>query len=223
MADLGKCKYCGRVARYQSKLGKLCCQENRQACPALILKTSRVRPIGMKDKKHTPESKRRMSEGHEGKICTKETRRKMSEGHKGWKPTTETRRRMSVAAKKRCGEEFRKLASQIMLEGKAAYINSFIKSPSRPQRELFRLVQQLYPDAVLNYASLNYSIDIAVSRLNLAIEYDGSYWHQDGAYDRKRQEELEREGWAFLRYRDRIPGKEELVCDILNTQEGVNG
>ena len=100
-----------------------------------------------------------------------------------------------------------------MLDGRAVYIQSFIKNPSKPQVELFHLVQEVCPYPVLNYPCLNYSIDIAVPQLSLAIEYDGSYWHQEDEADQKRQKELEEEGWIFLRYRDRIPIKEEFLRD----------
>jgi len=102
-----------------------------------------------------------------------------------------------------------------MRNGGAAYINSFNKSPSKPQVELFNIIQKLCPYPVLNYPCLNYSIDIAVPKLSLAIEYDGSYWHQDAEYDRKRQDELEQEGWVFLRYIDEVPSKNDLIDDIL--------
>jgi len=98
-----------------------------------------------------------------------------------------------------------------MNDGGAAYCNKFITNPSRPQIELFKLCQEIFPYPVLNYSCLNYSIDIAVPILNLAIEYDGSYWHKNKKYDKQRQEELEEEGWIFLRFIDKIPTKYELL------------
>lgn len=103
-----------------------------------------------------------------------------------------------------------------MLNGGAAYMLSFVRNPSKPQVKLFHLIQEVCPYSVLNYpcVALNCSIDIAVPQLSLAIEYDGSYWHQDEESDRKRQQILEEEGWTVLRYRDYIPTKEELLKDI---------
>lgn len=66
--------------------------------------------------------------------------------------------------------------------------------------------------------SLNYSIDVAIPSLNVAIEYDCWYWHQDGEKDAKRQKEIEQQGWKFIRYRDVIPTKEKLMYDI----NGIN-
>ena len=48
----------------------------------------------------------------------------------------------------------------------------------------------------------------------IAIEYDGSYWHQDKSADEKRQKEIEGIGWRFLRYRDYIPTLDELKNDL---------
>ena len=101
-----------------------------------------------------------------------------------------------------------------MREGGAAYMNSFIKNPSKPQVELFHLTQKLCPYVTLNYPCIGYSIDIAVPKLSLAIEYDGSCWHQNKSYDERRQKELEEVGWNFIRYIDYVPSKKELLRDI---------
>ncbi len=103
---------------------------------------------------------------------------------------------------------------QWMKTGGASYCNRFIKNPSKPQIKLFQLCQALLPYPILNYPCCGYSIDIAIPTLNLAIEYDGSYWHQDEQYDKHRQEQIENEGWVFLRYVDEIPEKQQLNNDI---------
>ena len=101
-----------------------------------------------------------------------------------------------------------------MWDGGAAYVQSFVKNPSKPQVELFELIKSIYSTAILNYPSLNFSIDIAIPDLNVAIEYDGSYWHQDQEADDRRQKLLEDVGWRFLRYRDYVPSQKELLKDI---------
>ena len=106
--------------------------------------------------------------------------------------------------------EVQNAQSRYMLNGGAAYANSFVKNPSKPQIELFKLVKLLHPEAILNYPSLNRSIDIAIPDQMIAIEYDGSYWHQDQEADLKRQKELENIGWKFLRYEDHVPSINEL-------------
>jgi len=107
-----------------------------------------------------------------------------------------------------------KAHTEYMLNGGAAYLNSLIKSPSKPQVELFELIKQLFPNAILNHPSLNRSIDIAIPDKMIAIEYDGSYWHQDQKADDKRQKELESLGCKFLRYCDYVPTIDELERDL---------
>jgi len=111
-------------------------------------------------------------------------------------------------------EKVSKNVTQRMLNGQAAYMNSCIKNPSLPQTELFEKVQRLFSQAILNYPSLNKSIDIAIPDQMIAIEYDGSYWHQDKEADLIRQEELEAVGWKFLRYVDYIPNMKVLREDL---------
>jgi len=103
--------------------------------------------------------------------------------------------------------------TEYMLNGGAAYLNSFIKNPSRPQVELFKLTKSLYPQAILNHPSLNFSIDIAIPDKNIAIEYDEPYWH-DEEKDNKRQKKLENVGWRFLRYVSNIPTIDELRKEL---------
>ena len=106
-----------------------------------------------------------------------------------------------------------------MKDGHAAYMNMFIKNPSKPQTELYNMILFLCPYAIINYPCLNYSIDIAIPFLNLAIEYDEPYWHQDKEADKKRQKKLEEEGWLFLRY-EIIPTKEQLLNDVNKILKG---
>jgi len=128
----------------------------------------------------------------------------------------EWRKRVSEGTKR--GQEknpnFKKDRRKYMLNGGAAHCNRFIKNPSKPQVELFELCQKLLPYPILNYPCLNFSIDIAIPILGIAIEYDGSYWHQDSEKDINRQRLIEEEGWNFIRYKDRIPSKVELFEDI---------
>lgn len=80
---------------------------------------------------------------------------------------------------------------------------------SKPQLELYNLVKQIYPDAILEYPFLDYCIDIAVPNKNLCFEYDGSYWH-DQERDKERDRVLEREGWKTFRFIDRLPSLDEI-------------
>ena len=111
-------------------------------------------------------------------------------------------------------KEFIDLKRKDMLEWQAAYMNQFIKNPSKPQITLFELVCSVLPYPIMNYPCDNYSIDIAVPKLNLAIEYDGSYWHKNKEYDDKRQKYIENKGWIFIRFRDYTPNRNELLEEV---------
>jgi very-short-patch-repair endonuclease len=76
---------------------------------------------------------------------------------------------------------------------------------SAPQKELFKVVKQKYPTAVMEYPIGDFCLDIAVPELKLCFEYDGSYWHQDQKKDKKRDEILKLLGWKVTRFMDDIP------------------
>jgi hypothetical protein len=116
-----------------------------------------------------------------GKKHTQETRNKMKES---WSP------------------QRRAYYSNRLKNGDAAYLLSFIKNPSKPQVQLYKMILELCPYAILNYPCLNFSIDITIPFLNLAFEFDGVYWHKDKEYDRSRQILLENEGWLFYRFEE---------------------
>jgi hypothetical protein len=73
---------------------------------------------------------------------------------------------------------------------------------SKPQLQLYEVIKQQYPTAVLEYPVLDYCLDIAVPEKKLCFEYDGAYWHQDKEKDKKRDEVLTELGWKVIRFRD---------------------
>jgi len=101
-----------------------------------------------------------------------------------------------------------------MLNGYAVYLRSLLKTISKPQKKIYNIVHFLGFKAELEYPILNFSIDIAIPALNIAIEYDGSYWHQNKKKDKLRQQKIEEQGWSFIRYVDKIPSKENVEHDI---------
>jgi hypothetical protein len=90
------------------------------------------------------------------------------------------------------------------LKKSGAYGQSITPKISAPQLEIFKMVKEKYPTAVLEYPVLDYCLDIAVPELKLCFEYDGSYWH-DVEKDKKRDEVLEEMGWKIIRYVDKLP------------------
>ena len=128
----------------------------------------------------------------------------------------EWRKKVSEGTKKALDNkpEMKEKRRQYMLNGGASYAGSFVTNPSKPQVELYNIIKEIYPEAILNYPILNFNVDIVIPSLQLAIEYDGSYWHQDEDYDKQRQNKIEQKGWKFLRYVDVVPQKEILKEDI---------
>ena len=57
---------------------------------------------------------------------------------------------------------------------------------------------------------------IVYNSINIDVEYDGEYWHQDEQQDRRRDEFVKSQGYKILRIRGRydIPTKEQLVQHI---------
>ena len=184
-------------------------------------------------KYHSAETKKKMSESKRGtknylfgkklteeqkqkmgiyKLKSKEHRKRLSDSHKGLLSGSKN----GMFGKTHSEETKRKL-KEYMLNGGAAHSNSFIQNPSKPQVELYWLCKTICEDSILNYPEYrtNHSIDIALPNHNIAIEYDGSYWHQDMRSDIERQKQLEDLGWKFIRYRDRIPSLEELENEIM--------
>ena len=123
-------------------------------------------------------------------------------------------------------KKYRKLLSKIMKDGKAAYAASFIKDDSKPENELFYMSCKILPRPIHKYpvyrigkGKRSYNVDIADPSMGIILEFDGWY-HFDTPerkeYDKKRQKEIEEEGWKFLRYNifQKFPTLEQLKEDI---------
>ena len=81
------------------------CYYNRKACELIFLTPEEHKSLHSKGKKHSEETRRKISESHKGKILSEETKRKLSEAnkgntyHKGKKHSEETRIKMSESHK----------------------------------------------------------------------------------------------------------------------------
>ena len=118
-------------------------------------------------------------------------------------------------------EKYRELLSESMKRGRSVYMNHLITNPSKPQVEFFIVCCKILPRPIHNFpiyrvgkGKKSYNVDVADSSLGIILEFDGSYWHKDKKYDRKRQKEIEEDGWKFLRYTNYVPTEEQLVKDI---------
>lgn len=89
---------------------------------------------------------------------------------------------------------------------------------SKPQKLLFECAKKIDVTAELNYpvklGRRLLFLDVALPENKIALEYDGSYWHQDDDKDDRRDADLREVGWTVLRYRDRVPEAEELGAAV---------
>jgi len=68
------------------------------------------------------------------------------------------------------------------------------------EQRMALLLDKIGIDYVSQYPILRYNVDFAIPALQIAIECDGEYWHQDKKKDQKRQKRIEAEGWFVLRF-----------------------
>ena len=112
-------------------------------------------------------------------------------------------------------EKARELKEQRRISGAKGYRMSV--QTSAPQKELFDLVQEIFPSAKLEHETFSYFLDIAILEHKLCIEYDGSFWHdteEQKEKDQMRERILNELGWKIIRFVDYVPTKEELVQKI---------
>lgn len=155
----------------------------------------------------------------EENIMKTEEGKKHFRGDKNPQKNAEVRERTSKTIKKKIKENGHwlkgKTYSEILGEERAAERIEELRisgaigcsmTPriSAPQLQLYELVKQKYPTAILEYPIGGYCIDVAVPELKLAFEYDGSYWH-DEEKDKIRDEILSKSGWIVYRFLDYLP------------------
>lgn len=63
-------------------------------------------------------------------------------------------------------------------------------------------------------------VDIALKRLKIAVEWDGSYWHRGrnaNEKDNRKNDLLISKGWKFIRVNDTQLSREEVEyrCDVI--------
>jgi hypothetical protein len=237
------CEYgCGNEAIHQFKNGKWCCSLSSNSCNSFKNNPKRIKLIkknhkGMSGKKHSIHSNLKNALGHIGKKFSEETKDKMRKNFKGNTGRKFTENHKEKLRKNRIGKTFEQIfgkeksikikekQKQWMLNGGSAYINSFNKSPSKPQVKLFDLVKEIYPETEINYPikRINnrwYNLDVAIPELKICFESDGSWWHLDEEKDLERQKEIEDLGWKLIRYYPvdtikQVPSKEQIKNDII--------
>lgn len=68
------------------------------------------------------------------------------------------------------------------------------------ENKMMDILDKMGVDFAYQYPIKGYWLDFAVPSLNIGIEVDGEYWHQDSEADCKRQSKIESEGWQIFRF-----------------------
>ena len=192
-------------------------------------------------KKHKKETKRRISKirierglakGKNnplyGKKHTEETKRRISEKNKGennanfGKKLSEKRKReLSKIKKKFFKENPEKHAQYIIAENYKKQKNRRGGYISKKQIEIYESLKQKFSDARLNHPIVTekrvYFADVGIPSLNLDVEYDCEYWH-DEKKDKIRDKDIMDIGWKVIRLKDKHVDKikgEELLNHVL--------
>ena len=89
---------------------------------------------------------------------------------------------------------------------------------SKQQLQLQQLLKEIYGACELNKPCGSCFLDCVIkyNGVNIDIEYDGEYWHQDTQQDRRRDEFVKSQGYKILRIRGKydIPNREQLIQHI---------
>lgn len=82
------------------------CYYGRKACELIFLTKEEHTRLHHKGKKHSTETRRKMSVSHKGKVISKETRKNMSKSHKG-KPSNHKNKPVSVESRRKISESLK--------------------------------------------------------------------------------------------------------------------
>lgn len=91
---------------------------------------------------------------------------------------------------------------------------------SKPQRELFKKVKEIFPEAEYEVEFLNpkfgfyYHLDMAIPEIKLCIEYDCDWTHPNPQKDAFRDKVLEKFGWKTIRFRNKVPSIDKIMDEI---------
>jgi len=227
------CDYgCGQEGKhYLSYAKKWCCSKSQNSCNEV----NRKRKESLKGKEKTVEHCKNISKSKIGCIPWNKGKVGIQLSNKKGKSYEEiygeerTKKIKEKKSKKKIEEwkdpnsrfnsrEYRKLLSDSMKNGRAAYLNKFIKNPSKPELKLREIVKELFPLSEPTKV-MNYCIDVGIQKYKIAIEYDGYYHFCDQEhinYHKKRQKEIENDGWRFIRYNifQSFPTQDQVKKDI---------
>jgi very-short-patch-repair endonuclease len=158
--------------------------------------------------KLSEEAKKKISMGGKGRIVSQETRQKRSISLKANPRMSEPRKPRSEITKQKLREKNKAFWINMTEQQQKNYVKNLLSSTTRiskPQKELFYFLKQIFPDAQLEFlvrTKKTYRFaDIGIPSLKLDFEYDGERWHDINRIekDEQRDKELAEIGWATFR------------------------
>lgn len=171
------------------------------------------------------EHRQKLSAVRKGHLVSDETRQKISLANKGHLVSDETRKKMSVAVKNQWSlipKWKRRLITSSATKGMQCALEQMGISPSSLERAIH---QHLNKVGVIFEAQKEfppYFVDIWIPELNLAVECDGTYWHNNPG---SRKRDQKRDHYLISRYKIcivRVPEKsirsnpEQVVSEIVS-------
>lgn len=102
------------------------------------------------------------------------------------------------------------------------------KRTSKAEIKFRDIIKEYLPQAKWQYElkleNKTYNIDVALPEIQIAFEYDGSYWHEKNKErDNKRDLHFSKFGWKTIRFVYKSnPSKKRMIADILNCLEQLD-
>jgi very-short-patch-repair endonuclease len=182
-------------------------------------------PLGLSESEIAVMRSKAASAGWKGRLKSKRLRKRL----KFYKSPKGREMQLSAAKKRGKSKRFRELRSSYMTwrwedekykKRMLKVIKSVVSSrTSKIQMLIFNRLREIGFKAKLNYQVGTYFADIAFPRRKIALEVDGSYWHERRvAADRKRDIFFRSLGWIVKRFvasRSSIPQIVTFLGDTL--------
>lgn len=204
-----KCDYCDNIKRVAYKdyiknhdeiLGDCCVK-----CRKLKYKNTMLKTYGVENSFQSKEIIER----------AKQTNRKRY-GHDWHMQRPEYQEQYKNVMMDRCGAEHALQVPNFLDNAMTTRCKNHNNPTSKPQLKLAERLLEMYGNCNIEVACGKCALDcvITINNIQIDVEYDGWYWHQDVQRDRRRDAFIKSQGYQILRIkgnkRDDIPTKEQI-------------
>jgi very-short-patch-repair endonuclease len=129
--------------------------------------------------------------------------RENNKGSTGHKHTKKTKKKMRITANK-TAKQRSEFTKQCWKNGS---FDGVFKSPSKPEKKIMKILEELKIEYVFQYRPNNYSrpYDFYIPNMNTLIEYDSKYWHSlhgRKKSDQKKTDYANKNGYNLLRFNE---------------------